>query len=195
MTPLCPGCRTPLPPEILGAESSIPCPACHVPLLVEVYPALARPLEEGAAAPLASSEGDSTCFYHPGYRAAIPCDACGRFVCGLCDLVIGSRHLCPECVHRSLQENTPGLTTERMLWDRLAMSLAVLPVITIYFTLLTAPAAIYVAVRHWKTPGSLVAPGRWRFVAAIAFAALQLGGWAAVVYFIAHGIPAQANAD
>jgi hypothetical protein len=158
-----------------------------------VYPALARPLEEGAAAPLVSSEGDSTCFYHPGYRAAIPCDACGRFVCGLCNLVIGSRHLCPECVHRSLQENTPGLTTERMLWDRLAMSLAVLPVITIYFTLLTAPAAICVAVRHWKTPGSLVAPGRWRFVVAIAFAALQLGGWAAVVYFIAH-IPARANA-
>jgi hypothetical protein len=189
VTPVCPGCRTPLPPEILGSESRIPCPSCRVALEVEVFPALARPIEEAAAAPQISAEGESTCFYHAGYRAAVPCDACGRFLCRLCDLPIGPRHLCPECVHRAREEKTAGMVTERMLWDRLALSLATLPVITLYFTVLTAPAAIVVALRHWRTPGSLVTPGRWRFVAAILFATLQLGAWAGMIYLITQVAP------
>lgn len=193
MTPLCPGCRIPLSREVLGAEGRVSCPYCHVPLLVEVYPALARPLADLAQSPQASLEGDSTCFNHAGYRATVPCDSCGRFLCNLCDLAIGGRHLCPDCVQRSMQENAPGMTTERMLWDRLAMSLAVLPVITIYFTLLTAPAAIWISVRHWKSPGSLVAPGRWRFVLASLFAAMQLSMWVLIIWFVAQGFPNAAS--
>jgi len=171
----------------------VSCPSCHVALLVEVYPALARPLADPAAAPQASLDGDSTCFNHTLYRASVPCGACGRFLCNLCDLVIGGRHLCPDCVHRSMQENAPGMTTERMLWDRLAMSLAVLPIITIYFTLLTAPAAIWISLRHWKSPGSLVAPGRWRFVAASLFAVMQLSMWVLLIWFVAQGFPHAAS--
>jgi hypothetical protein len=193
--PVCPACRTPLPPESLQAEERTPCPSCGAGLEVEVYPALTLSLEQGSAAPLASVEGDSTCFYHAGYRAAVPCDECGRFLCGLCDLPIGSRHLCPECLHRSTQDQVPGLTTERILWDRLALSLAVLPTILFYFTILTAPAAIYIAVRRWKSPGSLVTPGRWRFVVAIVVATLQLGGWAGLVYLLANAPAPPAAVD
>ena len=190
MTPRCPACENALPPDSLGREAGVTCHACHAPLEVEVYPALGRPLGAGIEPARASSEGDSTCFYHEGYRAAVPCDACGRFLCGLCDLLIGDRHLCPECLHRSVQTRAPQMTNERFLWDRFALSLAILPVLTIYLPLLTAPAAIGISLRHWRTPGSLVSHGRWRFIVALVLATLELGGWGAMIYFFARGIQA-----
>jgi len=186
VSPACPGCRTALPPDILGAEGETSCPRCHIPVEVEVFPALTRPLEAASGSAVQSAEGESTCFYHAGYRAAVPCDACGRFLCSLCDLEIGSRHLCPECIHRSIQGPKATMTSERILWDRLALSLAVLPIFTFYFTVVTAPAAIFIALRHWRSPGSLVSHGRWRFVVAVLCATLQLAGWAGIIYAIAR---------
>ena len=194
MTPRCPACEIDLPPDSLGREAGITCHACHAPLEVEVYPALARSLGAESEPARASSDGESTCFYHEGYRAAVPCSTCGRFLCGLCDLPIGDRHLGPECLHRSVQTKAPQMTNERFLWDRFALSLAILPVLTIYLPLLTAPAAIAVSLRHWRSPGSLVAPGRWRFVVALAFATLQIAGWAAMIYYFVRGINAASAA-
>jgi hypothetical protein len=153
-----------------------------------VYPALMRSLAAVPSVPFASAEGEAVCFQHPGNRAALPCDACGRFLCTLCDLEIGSRHLCPECVAReSRAGGGAALINERILWDRVALSVALLPMLIFYFTVFTAPIAIFIALRHWKTPGSLVAHGRWRFVVAILVATLQIAGWASVVWLATSG--------
>ena len=58
----------------------------------------------------------------------------------------------------------------------------------IYFTFITAPLALYMAIRHWNSPRSIVHRTRIRYVLAIVFAALQLIGWVVAVYFIIAAI-------
>jgi hypothetical protein len=52
------------------------------------------------------------------------------------------------------------------------------------FTLLTAPAAIYVVIRHWNSPGSLITRGKARFVIAFLLALAQVAGWIALFYYL-----------
>jgi hypothetical protein len=73
------------------------------------------------------------------------------------------------------------LVTGRTLYDHVALVLATLPVLTIWLTLVTAPMAIYMALRHWNSPSSLLRRSRIRFVLAIILGALQIAGWLAVV--------------
>ena len=82
---------------------------------------------------------------------------------------------------------------ERTLWDSVALSLATYPMLIFYLTIFTAPAAIFVALRHWKSPRSLVPRTRFRFVLALLFAGAQVVGWAVLVVFltvaISSGLP------
>ena len=39
-----------------------------------------------------------------------------------------------------------------------ALRLALFPLITVWFTLVTAPIALYLAIRHWNSPMSIVRP-------------------------------------
>ena len=52
------------------------------------------------------------------------------------------------------------------------------------FTLITAPAAIYVALRYWNAPMSLVPRTKIRFILAILFAGAELAGWSFGVYAV-----------
>jgi hypothetical protein len=54
----------------------------------------------------------------------------------------------------------------------------------IYFTFITAPMALYTAIRHWNSPRSIVRPGKTRLVLAIVLGTIELMGWIALVYFI-----------
>jgi hypothetical protein len=49
--------------------------------------------------------------------------------------------------------------------------------------------ALYVAIRYWKAPRSIVHRTRVRFILAIIFASLQIGGWVVAIVMIAgsHG--------
>ena len=89
----------------------------------------------------------------------MPCGRCGRFLCALCDLDIGGRHLCPACVAdgpplttatTASGERTAGgeLANERFLYDRMALTLAAAPLLFLWpVTLFTAPVALFYAVR------------------------------------------------
>ena len=125
-----------------------------------------------------TSNEEASCFYHPASQAAVPCAACGRFLCSVCDLEIDGRHLCPGCLERGGDSGAADrLVTERTLWDRIALSLAVLPMLIFYFTLITAPMAVFIALRYWRSPLGLVTLNRFRFVLALAIAGLQIVGW------------------
>jgi hypothetical protein len=99
------------------------------------------------------------------------------------------QHLCPSCIESGRRKGT--LTTfenRRLLWDNIALSTAVLPVVTLFFwflTIITAPAALLLAVMGWRKPGSLAPRTKIRFVIAIGFSLLVLAGWAALFYFLA----------
>src|SRR5258708_17163850 len=45
---------------------------------------------------------------------------------------------------------------ERTLYDSIALALAIFPLITVWGAGIGGAAAIYVAIRYWKKPGSLV---------------------------------------
>ena len=79
----CPQCRAWLLEGVFNQPDLTPCPACGVPLQVEVFPALFRRINPGSSGEAILVEGESSCFYHPQKKAVIPCQGCGRFLCAL----------------------------------------------------------------------------------------------------------------
>ncbi|MBU6410819.1 MAG: hypothetical protein KGR98_10580 [Verrucomicrobia bacterium] len=188
MNPLvqCPRCRAWLMEGVFNQPTFAPCPACGSGLQVEVFPALFRKTSAGQGGETIMMEGESSCFYHPQKKAARPCDGCGRFLCALCDCELDGRHLCPTCLETGKTKGKiESLDNERTLYDSIALALAILPMLIFYFTLVTAPMALFVAIRYWKAPRSILHRTRIRAVAAIVISLLQIGGWATLFIVLA----------
>jgi hypothetical protein len=174
----CPKCRAWLLDGIFNQPELSPCPACGIPLQIEVFPALFRKINPGQSGEAILIESESSCFYHPQKKAARPCDSCGRFLCALCDCELNGRHFCPACLEAGKAKGKiKGLDHQRTLYDSIALTLAIAPLIIFYFTLITAPMTLFIAIRHWKSPLGLVRRSRYRFVIAILLALLQIAGW------------------
>jgi len=172
----CPHCNSGLPSRLLRADPvDTACPACLANLTVQVFPALFRPaatVEHGTLA-----EGEASCYEHANKRAVALCSHCGRFLCGLCEVEVGGSVWCPECLGTGggSRPKLPALETSRTLYDSIALALATWPLfIFFYVSVFTAPAAIYVAIRYWKAPSSLIPRRKWRSVTAILIALAQL---------------------
>lgn len=173
--PACSKCGVPLVPTGWNSGTFTRCVSCGAEQWVEVFPALVRPPATGRNAEASVVTGESTCFYHDAKRAVVVCDACGRFLCALCDCVLHERHLCPGCLESGKKKGAIAqLETVRVLYGRQAFVLSLLPLF------ISGIAAIALALRHWKTPGSLVAPARWMFPTALVLGILQtlvFAGW------------------
>jgi hypothetical protein len=155
------------------------------PVLAEAFPALLAPPAVGRAGEALVVEGESSCFYHPAKRAMAACESCGRFLCALCDVDLNGRHLCPACLETGKRKGKLGqLENRRMRYDSLALTLSLAPLLIFYFTILTAPGTIYVVLRYWNAPSSLVSRGRWRMVVALIIALAEIVGWILGFYFI-----------
>jgi hypothetical protein len=184
----CMKCKASLAGEGFNLPGLTPCPSCGAPLQVEVFPALFRRLATGRAGDTLIEETESSCFYHPEKRAVAPCEACGRFLCALCDCELDDRHLCPACLETGKKKGKiKSLENHRTLYDGMALALAVAAFIPpfIYFSFMTAPLAIFIAFRHWNTPTSIIHRTKIRFVIAVVIASLQIAGWVALIYFLA----------
>jgi len=174
----CPECQAWLLEGVFNQPDLSPCPACGVPLQVEVFPALFRRINPGQGGETIVVEGEAGCFYHPQKKAVIHCQSCGRFLCALCDCELNGQHLCPACLEAGkMRGKIKNLEDRRTLYDSIALSLAVLPLLIFYFTLITAPVALFIAIRYWNAPRSLVRRTRIRYVAAIVLSSLQIAGW------------------
>jgi len=191
MTPrlvACTKCRAPLPPVLYNSPELHPCPSCGARLLVDVFPAALRPPGLGASAETVLVDGEASCFYHPSKKAILPCESCGRFLCAVCDVEMNGQHLCPACLESGKKKGRlTQLENRRTLYDSMALAVAVYPLLFWPVTIISAPVAIYIAIRYWKAPSSLVGRTRWRAVLAIIFALLQIGVWAAVIIAAYHG--------
>ena len=122
--------------------------------------------------------GEATCFFHVSNKAAVPCDQCGRFVCALCRVEISGANWCPSCVER---ERTNGslsyLDKRRMMYDNLALLLALAPIVLFPFwpmAVISAPATLFVVIYYWRKLESLVPRSRGRFIAAAILASLEI---------------------
>jgi hypothetical protein len=175
---LCSRCLAPWPGEALNTPDFIPCPSCGSVGRVEVYPAYFRGLQPGALAENVLNEGEAACFYHPQKKALVPCDACGRFLCAVCDCELNGQHLCPVCLDTGQKKGRlKTLQNHRTLYDDLALALAVFPLLIFYFTIVTAPVALYVSLRYWHAAGSILPRTKIRFLIAIVLASLEILGW------------------
>lgn len=181
----CPACQVALTDGVFNQPDLRPCPRCGAELQIEVFPALFRPLATGANAETVMVEGESTCFYHPTKKAVQPCAACGRFLCALCDCELHGEHYCPTCLEVGRKKGRiRSLQNQRTLYDSIALSLAIFPLIIFYLTIITAPMTLYVCFRYWNAPRSIIHRTKVRYVIAIILASLQLAGWAVGAYFV-----------
>ncbi|MEW6488741.1 MAG: hypothetical protein AB1578_12620 [Thermodesulfobacteriota bacterium] len=180
----CPSCGAALPWTAWNAGGASACPSCRRPVEVIAFPALLRGPEESRPGEILLAADQASCFFHPGKAAALACEGCGRFLCSLCDLSLGDEHLCAACLEagRGVAAGTrpaPG----RTLWDGVALSLAVFPLALWFVTFATAPAAVYLGIRHWNDARRSPVPRtRLRNVLAILIGSAQLAGWAAALY-------------
>lgn len=170
----CTACGRTLPLEVLSAPDFVHCPSCGVAIRVEVFPAFRAGVAAGPLPEPLLSDDEAGCFYHPKKKAVVACERCGRFLCALCDVYLIDKHLCPPCIEAGKAKGTiPELQTERILYDGLALVLV----------FLCMPLALFVAIRYWNAPGSIVPRSKARFVLAVAVAFLQV---AAVVTLIIY---------
>jgi len=147
------------------------CPGCGSQIIVAAFASLiSTPADAGAGQRLLEAD-HASCFYHPNKKATVPCDNCGRFLCALCDVDFGGRRLCPGCIEAgSDEESVSTLDTNRILYDTLAMFLAIIP------TFFTQLAAIFLAIKYWSSPISIPPRGplRWRLILAVVISLLEI---------------------
>jgi DNA-directed RNA polymerase subunit M/transcription elongation factor TFIIS len=169
----CPRCGGPLASDRFNSDALTSCPQCRAESQVEIFPAFFRRPESDPRDERIVVEGESSCFYHPQKKAVVPCEACGRFLCALCDVELEGQHLCPNCLESGKRKGTlQSLENSRMLYNRQALVLSMVPLF------ITGLAAIYMVVRYWKAPPSLVSPARWAMPTALVLGSLQVIGLA-----------------
>lgn len=184
--PACTKCWTPLSAEFLNIEEFRECPNCSSKMRVEVFPAYFREIQKGSAGEALLADTESSCFYHPQKRAAVVCSECGRFLCALCDLDVEGKHFCPGCLETAKEKNKiTSMQNRRTIYDTMALHLVFFGLLIFYFSVVTAPLAIYFCIKHWRTPTSLVRnPSKWRFILAMTLAILQILGWIVLIGFL-----------
>jgi hypothetical protein len=188
----CPKCRTPLAVPEGANPFEVACPGCSSEMEAFFFTAFFRPRTAGAAATTLVDHSEASCFYHPQKQAVQVCDGCGRFICALCSIEMDHEHLCPSCLSAGKRKGKiTSLENTRTCYDRIALSVACLGIIIWPVSFILASAAIYLSIRHWNSPGSLLGVSRNRFIIAIVIASLELIGWIIVglVFFFSHAKP------
>ena len=182
---LCSSCHQPLPATLCSAETPFRCPHCGIKLQADIFPAILQPLHEKGSIGTDVADGEASCFYHPDKQAAKVCSSCGRFVCALCEIELVGRCLCPVCLEQGRQnDQISELVTKRTLYDSMALSLSLLPLLIWPITLVTAPVAFFLAIYGWRKPTSILPRTRIRLIAALLFSTLQLIGWGTLAFYL-----------
>lgn len=162
-TVVCPGCNGDVAP-IETAAGGQSCPFCQKRLYIRLWPAIRR--NTNAAVAMAEQ---ATCFFHPDKAFQACCQRCGRFVCALCDLQLGSEHVCPTCFERGRVNSGPSDSKAEwrhrdVLYDSISMTLGWSWILFWPIIVAALPAAIVLHVKYRKAPRSYLVPrSGWRF--------------------------------
>lgn len=153
--------------------------------MIRQYPAATLVGRNAVAAHIPRADEQAGCFYHPGRVADSLCERCGRFVCTLCAVEFKGLNHCPACLRQRLEQgDTPDAVRRYIRYDTIALLLAIIPLVLLFiwpFTIATGPMALYMGVRYWNRPVSLVTSGRGRLTVAILIGLLQTLGWIALL--------------
>jgi hypothetical protein len=186
----CPRCSESLPFDLFVAGQPGQCPACHAQVDAYVFPKFH---EDPADRPIIHlGEGSqAVCYFHSRYRAQHPCDHCGRFLCEICAISVGSRQLCAECLSQlKKQRSETGLVQYAALFDNVALFLVIAPVVTLFFwflTIFSAPISLFLSFYYWSRQWNLLPRSRIRYGLAILLSLLLIGFWSFVLcYLVTH---------
>ena len=161
---------------------AVACRACSTRQEYVTFPAFGRGIAPGKAADPVMMEGEGACFFHPRKRADVPCDLCGRFLCALCDLEVGGKHVCPGCLTTAKSTGVLlAMERHRFIPESAALSLVCVGIV-LPLAIVTGPLAIYFAVRSFTGKGSLVGRRTLAAVIALLLAVLQIA--AAIMMFV-----------
>lgn len=178
----CTHCNAPLGNAAANTYSLVPCSACSGLLRVDVFPAINRAMPTQQAGAALQENQEAGCFYHPRKKAVVPCTACGRFLCALCDVSLNGQHLCPACLEKGkTKRKIKNLENHRTCYDSVALIVATVSLLVYWFTIFTAPLVIYLTVRHWRSPSSIIPRTKIRFIIAFTIAGVQIAGW--IIFF------------
>lgn len=174
----CPSCGATWPYAAMDLATLQNCPRCSKETRLVLFPAFDRPVAVGATAQAVVMEGEATCFFHPQKRAHVPCDGCGRFLCALCELDLGGKHLCAQCLEAGTKKGSlDTLERSRTRWDQIIAGLLVLPLVFCYFLVpFTSLAALGLVIWKWKAPRSRVGNTRLTLIICAVLASVELIG-------------------
>jgi hypothetical protein len=184
----CPQCSERLPADLFVSGQPGQCPACHSQVEAYIFPEFHRDPSSRPGIYLAQ-EHEAVCYFHSRYRAMTPCDNCGRFLCEICAIRLGSRQLCAECLSKLRNErNETGLVHYAALFDNAALFLVTAPTVTVilgFITILSAPISLFLSFYYWSRQWNLVPRSRFRFGIAVLLSVLLIAFWAFVIYHAA----------
>jgi hypothetical protein len=184
----CGACAWPMDPESYNRTGGVFCPRCRGRVDIAVFPAMLQPSTGSLPQPI-QTDAEASCFYHAQNRAASPCEECGRFLCKLCEIPLGTKTVCPTCFASGARENKiQDLDRQRTMYDSIALLLATVPSLIVWPAFFTAPAALYFVVRYWRAPSSPVPRTRIRYYLATLFAAADLVVLGFIIYGFSSGL-------
>ena len=124
---------------------------------------------------------NATCYHHAENQAEAICEGCGRFLCSVCAIRFAGRLLCPGCIQAATKTDVNAVGS-RVLYEGIALALALLPILVWPTTLVTAPLALGTVIHAWKKPRSLVQGGSTKLVLAGVLALVEIAAW--VILFL-----------
>jgi hypothetical protein len=182
----CPLCSQPMPVNLLVTGQPMQCPACHSRVEAYIFPEFHQDLSSSRPSLHLALEHEAVCYFHPRYRPITPCDHCGRFLCEICAISLGAKHLCGECFAKlRKQRDETGLVHYAALYDNVALFLVVAPSITVIlwvFTLLTAPISLFLSFYYSSRQWNLVRRSRLRFGISILLSLVLIAFWTFIIY-------------
>jgi hypothetical protein len=180
--PVCSNCGSAVPTALINTGQLESCPSCASQIETEIFPAFFRPIAPGSVGDALVVDTHASCYYHPQKQAAVLCVTCGRFICSLCDVELEGQHLCPPCLETAHKTGKiKSIESRRVLHDTIALNLAFLSFLIFYISFITAPLALYIALKHRKEPSSLLGRSGFRRWAAIVISSLQILAWITVI--------------
>ncbi len=186
----CPHCGIGLAGDAIDPAGETICPSCRARFSARLFPVFWREEDATPARSVPVVEGEASCFFHPENCAARACERCGRFVCSVCEITVGTSRMCPSCLSVGIDDPKKAeFVPWRFLWADGALLFGVLPMIFGIFMWpmlpLTAITAIVFAILSWRYPGSIPrGPRRWVAVVGAVCGFVQIGLFVALVFAI-----------
>ena len=77
-----------------------------------------------------------------------------------------------------------SLENHRTLYDSMALWLALFPLILYPFVIVTAPIAVFIAIRYWHKPSSILPRTNIRKILAIVIGSIEIFVAGVLLYFV-----------